>query len=89
MLYEVITVFNHTAPMGIDHHRAFFTGSDTIFPVILIRKTTPRPTKHGQIHSFQGFYNVRADAVYIGNRAVIPNPKAFINAAPEMSYNFV
>src|SRR5262249_35272395 len=83
MCAEVV-IFSHLSPVRIDHGRAQIAWANPIPPMIFIRKAAARPAKDWHVDLFEGGYYVISDAACIGNRTILANPKAFVNAMPKM-----
>ena len=77
-------IFYDAAPVGIDHFFAVFFRTDSVLPVILVRKTASRPAEHRDADLFQRFHDVTAHPVDIGNLGILAHENAFIDASSQM-----
>ena len=80
---EVI-VFHDAAPVGVDHRRAFFAGSDAVAPVVLIGEAAARPAELRHLERFQGGHHVVAITPGVRDGRALPHPDAFVDAAAEV-----
>ena len=79
-----VVVLGHAAPVRVDHRRAVRVRADAVHPVIFVSKTTARPTQHGNFDLAQRGDDVFADAARVGDRAVLADPDAVIDAAAQV-----
>ena len=77
-------VLYHTAPVGVDHPLSFRFITDTVFPVIFVRKAAARPAEHGNTHFFQRIYHITAHTVYVRNFGIFAHINAFVDTSAEM-----
>ena len=77
-------VLYYTAPVGIDHFLSLLFGTDSISPVILIRKASSRPTKHRNLNLLQRLYHIISHAVCIGNIGIFSHIQTAINTSSQM-----
>ena len=77
-------IFCHFSPVGVDHGRPFVLGADTVFPMILVGKTSPRPPQHRDLDLSEGLHHIVPDAPGIGYGAVLTDPISAIDASPKM-----
>src|SRR5882724_7611514 len=77
-------VFDDAAPMSVEDRRALFAWADSILPMILIGETTTRPAEHGDFDFLEGSDDIIANPAGVGNRAVLADPNAFVNASAEV-----
>ena len=62
-----VVVLRHPTPMRVDHRRAIPARPNAVHPMILIGKTTTRPTQVRDLDSLQGFNYVIADSTRVRN----------------------
>ncbi len=77
-------VFDHSAPVGIDHFGPACSGSDTVFPVVLIGKATSGPTQVGYLNLFESRNYVVAITIGVGDRRFRTHPDATVNTITQM-----
>ena len=77
-------VLHNTAPMGIDHFLSSLLRTDSVLPVILIRKTAARPAQHRHLQLLQCLHHVCSHAIDIGNIRVFSDVNPLIDAASQM-----
>src|SRR5262249_21634857 len=77
-------VFGDAAPMDIDPLWSFGARADAVAPIIEIAKTTPRPADHRHMNLLERIHHILAIAADVGDFAVLADPNAFIDAAPQM-----
>ena len=86
-------ILDNAAPVGVDHLLAAFLRTDTVLPVILIRKASARPAQNRNLYFFQRLDNIRTHSVHIRNLRMFSYVKSLINTSSQMlgklSLNFL
>ena len=77
-------VFHDTAPVGVDHLLTGFLRSDAVLPVILIRKASAGPAKHGNLNLLQCLHHILAHTVLVGNVGVLSHKDSLVDTSSQM-----
>ena len=77
-------LFSVTPPVGVDHRGALLVGADAVLPVVFVREATTRPAQQGDLDALEGGDDIVADAAGVGDRAILADPHAFVNAVAEV-----
>ncbi len=72
------------APVGVDGGPACIGRTDPVAPVIFIREAAARPAHVGHFDGLERRDHVLADAAHIGNRRILADPHAAIDAETQM-----
>ena len=64
-------IFGYVPPPYIHDFGTVGFGTDTVFPLIGIGKTAPRPAQIGDFHLFQRIDHVHTHAVFVRNFGII------------------
>src|SRR5690606_6240897 len=72
------------APRAIHGARTLIARTDAVAPMIELGKTTARPTHEWHTNLAQRRNDITADPAHVGDRRVLADPDAFVDAAPEM-----
>ena len=79
-----VVVLGDAAPVGVDHGGAGPFGADAVHPVVLVGEAAAGPAQVGNPQRPQGLDHVVADAPGVGDRGVLPDPDAAVDAAAEV-----
>ena len=77
-------IVSDAAPVHVDAHRSRRARSDTVAPIILIRKTSPRPAHYRYMDLLERVDDILAIAVDVGDIAVLTYPDTLINPPPQV-----
>ena len=77
-------ILNRASPVGVDHTAAFLFRSDTVSPVIFIRKAAARPAKYREFQCAKRIHNILAHSILVRNLGILPHINTVINAAAKM-----
>ena len=77
-------VLRHAAPVGVHHVAALLLRADAVPPVVLIREAAARPAQHRHMDGLHGLHDVRADAVHVGDIAVLPDEDTPVDAVAQV-----
>ncbi len=66
-------IVHHATPKGIDDLRTLLLWTDSVFPEVVVSKTSARPPKIGNPDSFQSLHNILADPV-LAVLILLPDP---------------
>lgn len=83
MRSETVVLY-HTTPMGINHFLPVLFRSDSVFPVILVRKTSPRPAQYRNLNLFECFHHICTHPIDIRDFRVFTHIESFIDASAQM-----
>src|SRR5262249_18312865 len=79
-----VVVLSAAPPVCVNHRRAFFSGPDTVRPVILVGEAASRPAQDWNLASLKRRHDVVSNAPRIRNRALLADPESIIDAVAEM-----
>ena len=77
-------ILQHTTPVRIDHFLAALFGTNTVLPVVFIRKAASRPAEYRNLHFFQSFHHICPHSVFVRNLRIFSHIDSFINAPSQM-----
>ena len=77
-------VLDNAAPVGVNHLLAAFLRTDTVLPVILIRKASARPAQYRNFDIFQCFNNIGTHSIHVRNIGIFSYIESFINTSSQM-----
>src|SRR5690606_16410539 len=72
------------APVRVDHARPLGGIADAVAPVILVGEAPAGPTQVGDPDAPQRLDDVGADAIPVGDRGILADPEATVDAPAEM-----
>ena len=76
--------FDHFAPMDVDPAWSLVAGANSILPVIVIGETAARPPNYWWFESTQGFNDIGAETIHVGDGRILSDPDAIIDAATKV-----
>src|SRR5699024_2786197 len=77
-------ILGYAAPVGVDHTLAALLGADSVFPVVVVGKPAAGPAEDRHPDMTKGFYHIRAHSLFIGNRRILPDKYAVVNAPAQV-----
>ena len=77
-------VLHNTTPVCVDHLLSAFLWTDSVLPVILIRKTSARPAQYRNLQLLKSLHNIHAHSVHIRDVRMFPNIDSLIDTPSQM-----